>query len=238
MGAPPELIVALDVPSSGAVRALLSNLPSEIAWYKVGLELFAAEGPRALAELRAQGKKIFLDLKLHDIPHTVERAVAAAAQHGIGLLTLHAAGGRAMLLSAARAAQALGPRAPKLIAVTTLTSLSQADLTELGVSRQLKDHSLALGELALDCGLDGLVSAAGEVEDLRRRFGAAPLLITPGIRPSGSVPGDQKRVATPSLAVRAGANFLVVGRPILEAPDPCAAACAILKEIRAAQPGP
>ncbi|MBI2442259.1 MAG: orotidine-5'-phosphate decarboxylase [Lentisphaerae bacterium] len=234
MVALPELIVALDVPSLPALRTLLQKLPSAINWYKIGLELFAAEGPRALAELHSQGKKIFLDLKLHDIPHTVERAVAAAAQHGIGLLTLHAAGGRAMLLSAARAAQAMGPSAPKLIAVTTLTSLKETDLIELGISRPLKDQAIALGKLSLDCGLDGLVASAWEVEDLRRRFGAAPLLVTPGIRPAGSALGDQKRVATPSLAVRAGANFLVVGRPILDAADPRVAAAAILDEIRAA----
>lgn len=234
----PELIVALDIPSSRALPALLRSLPGEILWYKVGLELFAAEGPRALSELRAHGKKIFLDLKLHDIPHTVERAVAAAAQHGVELLTLHAAGGRAMLQAATRAAQALGPKAPRLIAVTTLTSLTQTDLTETGISRQLPDQTLALAELALDCRLDGLVAAVADVEQLRRSFGPAPLLITPGIRPTGSALGDQKRVATPAMATQAGANFLVVGRPILEAPDPRAAAEAILNEIRAAVAAP
>jgi len=229
---PPELIVALDMPSSQSLSALLPGLPREILWFKVGLELFAAEGPRALDPLRAQGKKIFLDLKLHDIPHTVERAVTAAAQHGIGMLTLHASGGRAMLEAAVQAAQIAGARAPKLIAVTTLTSLSQADLTEIGISREMKDQALALGELALDSGLDGLVASAQEVEHLRRRFGPKPLLVTPGIRPAGGAAGDQKRVATPTLAVRAGSNFLVVGRPILEAADPGAAALAILNEIR------
>lgn len=230
----PELIVALDIPSSRALPALLRSLPGEIIWYKVGLELFAAEGPSALAALRAHGKQIFLDLKLHDIPHTVERAVAAAAQHGVELLTLHAAGGRAMLQAAARAAQALGPKAPKLIAVTTLTSLTQTDLTETGISRQLPDQTLAMAELALECGLDGLVAAVADVAQLRRRFGPTPLLITPGIRPMGSALGDQKRVATPAMATQAGANFLVVGRPILEAPDPRAAATAILAEMKSA----
>lgn len=229
---PPELIVALDMPSSQALSALLQCLPREILWFKVGLELFAAEGPRALAPLRAQGKKIFLDLKLHDIPRTVERAVAAAARHGIGMLTLHAAGGRSMLKAAAQAAQAIGARAPKLIAVTTLTSLSQADLAEIGINRAMKDQALCLSELALAAGLDGLVASAQEVEDLRRHFGQGPLLVTPGIRPADGALGDQKRVATPTLAVRAGSNFLVVGRPILEAADPRTAALAILNEIR------
>ena len=246
---PPQLIIALDMPSSRALGALLQGLPHEILWFKIGLELFTAEGPRALDPLRAQGKKIFLDLKLHDIPHTVERTVAVAAQHGIGMLTLHASGGRSMLEAAAQAAQNVGARAPKLIAVTTLTSLNQTDLADIGISRVLKDQALALGELALASGLDGLVASAREVEHLRHRFGPEPLLVTPGLRPafaqvasavakeamtdkSAGKPGDQKRVATPTLAVRSGSNFLVVGRPILEAADPHAAALAILNEIR------
>ena len=231
---PPELIVALDMPSSQALSTLLQSLPREIVWFKVGLELFAAEGPRALAPLHAQGKKIFLDLKLHDIPRTVERTVTAAAQHSVGMLTLHAAGGRAMLKAAAQAAQAIGPNAPKLIAVTSLTSLSQADLAEIGISRALKDQALALGELALTSGMDGLVASAQEVEHLRQHFGQKLLLVTPGIRPTDGALGDQKRVATPTMAVQAGSNFLVVGRPILEATDPNTAALAILNEIQIA----
>ena len=229
---PPQLIVALDLPSAQALGALLQDLPREISWFKVGLELFTADGPRALEPLRARGKKIFLDLKLHDIPNTVARAVNAAAQHGVGMLTLHAAGGRAMLESAAQAARACGARAPKLIAVTTLTSLSQTDLADIGVGRELKDQALCLSELALAAGLDGLVASAQEIEHLRRHFGPGPLLVTPGIRPADGNAGDQKRVATPTLAVRSGSNFLVVGRPILEAKDPRAAALAILNEMR------
>jgi len=228
----PQLIVALDLPSARPLPALLQSLPREILWFKVGLELFVAEGPRALEPLRAQGKKIFLDLKLHDIPNTVARAVTAATQHGIDMLTLHAAGGRVMLQAAAQAARSAGARAPKLIAVTTLTSLSQTDLADIGVGRTVKDQALCLSELALACGLDGLVASAQEVASLRQRLGQGPLLVTPGIRPAAGTPGDQKRVATPALAVRAGSNFLVVGRPILEAADPHAAALAILDEIR------
>ena len=231
---PPQLIIALDMPSAQALSALLQCLPREIVWFKVGLELFAAKGPRAFAPLRAQGKKIFLDLKLHDIPHTVERAVAAAAHHGIGMLTLHAAGGRAMLQAAVQAAHSGHGQAPKLIAVTTLTSLDQADLAEIGIGRTVADQALCLSELALASGMDGLVASAQEVEHLRRHFGPGPLLVTPGIRPAGGEAGDQKRVATPTLAVRAGSNFLVVGRPIIEATDPQAAAMAILNEIRIA----
>lgn len=229
---PPELIIALDTPSAQELPALIQRLPREILWYKVGLELFTAEGPRALEPLKARGKKIFLDLKLHDIPHTVERAVAAAARHGVGLLTLHAAGGRSMLQAAADAADSFHGQAPKLIAVTTLTSLNQADLAEIGVGRTVADQALALGELALKSGMDGLVAAAQETERLRRNFGPGPLLITPGIRPAAGKSGDQKRVATPTLATQAGSNFLVVGRPILEAEDPYAAAMSILTEMR------
>lgn len=229
---PPQLIVALDMSSSQSLPELLQSLPREILWFKVGLELFTAEGPHALAPLHDQGKKIFLDLKLHDIPRTVERAVAAAAHHGVDMLTLHATGGRAMLRAAAQAAQAAGAHAPKLIAVTTLTSLSQTDLTEIGIGHAMKDQALALGALALDSGLDGLVASAQEVESLRFRFGLEPLLVTPGIRPTDGTLDDQKRVATPTLAVRAGSNFLVVGRPILGAKDPRNAALAILYEIR------
>ncbi len=228
---PPQLIIALDTPSSQSLRDLLQELPADILWFKVGLELFTAEGPRALDALLKQNKKIFLDLKLHDIPRTVERAVAAAGQHGIGMLTLHATGGRAMLQAAAKAAQAAGTRAPKLIAVTTLTSLNQTDLTEVGIGRKLPDQALALGKLALDSGIDGLVCSALEAAQLRRCFPKA-LLVTPGIRPADGAVGDQKRTATPTMAVRAGSDFLVVGRPILEATDPRAAALAILDEMR------
>lgn len=245
----PQLVVALDLPTSQNLTGLLRALPGEIAWFKVGLELFTAEGPRALEPLRAQGKKIFLDLKLHDIPHTVERAVAAAARHHVNMLTLHAGGGRAMLRAAAQAARDAGAQAPKLVAVTTLTSLCPSDLEEVGVCRAIEDQARALGELALDAGLDGLVTSAQEVEHLRRQLGPGPLLVTPGIRPAcapiataGSpavtTNGDQKRVATPALAVRAGSNFLVVGRPIMAAADPRAAALAILNEMRnASGPG-
>ncbi|NLE67861.1 MAG: orotidine-5'-phosphate decarboxylase [Lentisphaerae bacterium] len=230
----PRLVVALDIPSSRSLPALLQGLPPALEWFKVGLELFAAEGPRALAPLREAGKRVFLDLKLHDIPRTVARAVDACARHGVGLLTLHAAGGRAMLEAAARAAREAGPRAPKLIAVTTLTSLDAGDLADLGIVRALSDQAEALAHLALEAGIDGLVTSVHEAAALRRRFGPKPLLVTPGIRPADGAADDQKRVDTPARAVRAGADFLVVGRPILEASDPRAAAEAILADMRSA----
>jgi orotidine-5'-phosphate decarboxylase len=230
----PELIVALDVPRTRDLRALLRKLPSEVDFFKIGLELFVAEGAQALTLLARRNRRVFLDLKLHDIPRTVANAVTAAGRYGVALLTVHALGGRAMLRAAAEAAAAGGPAAPKLVAVTTLTSLDAGDFNELGIGRPLGAQALALGALALESGIHGLVTAAHEARGLRDRFGATPLLVTPGIRPAGVEHGDQKRVATPTLAVQAGATHLVVGRPILEAPDPGQAAAAILEEINAA----
>ncbi len=227
----PELIVALDVPSPDDVRPIVEHMPAEITFYKVGLELFTAGGPPVFRPLLAAGKRVFLDLKLHDIPRTVARAVGAAARHGVSMLTVHAGGGRAMLVAAAAAAADAGPGAPKLVAVTTLTSLDQNDLTELGIARGLVEHTHALGALAIDCGIDGLVCSPLEVGAFRQRLGPGPLLVTPGVRPAGSNVGDQKRIATPRMAVAAGASHLVIGRPILDAEDPGAAALAILQEI-------
>ena len=161
----------------------------------------------------------------------MERAVKAAARHGVEMLTIHSCGGRAMLRAAVDAARSCGAKPPKLIAVTALTSLDQKDLNDLGISRTPAQQVLALADLALSCGVDGLVSSPQEVEMLRGRFGPRPILVTPGIRLPGEDAGDQKRVATPTAAVRAGANFLVVGRPIIDAADPAAAARAILKEL-------
>lgn len=225
----PEIIIALDVPSSDKIKNIVNTLPETITFYKVGLELFAADGPAALDYLKQTNRKIFLDLKLHDIPRTVERAVASAAKHGVNLLTVHAGGGREMLKAAAKAAKENGNL--KIIAVTTLTSLNSEDLREMGVTRPLLDHTLALGELAISAGIDGLVCSPNEASSFRQKLGSKPILITPGIRPAGADVGDQKRVATPEMAVRAGANYLVVGRPILEAKDPRAAAEEILKQM-------
>lgn len=227
---PSQLIVALDVAGAAEALALIDRLPPEVSWYKIGLELFCAEGPAVVQAVRARGRNVFLDLKLHDIPRTVERAVMAAARHGAGMLTIHSCGGRAMLKAAADAARRC-PQPPKLIAVTTLTSLDQRDLAELGIARDPQIHVMAMADMALKQGISGLVCSPQEVEGLRARFGARTVLVTPGIRPAGSDPGDQKRVATPAAAARAGADFLVVGRPILDAPDPAASARAIIKEM-------
>lgn len=243
-----ELIVALDVPSSDSIPQVVDMLPAEIVYYKVGLELFASEGPRAFKYLKKKNKKIFLDLKLHDIPRTVARAVTAAGRHGVALLTVHATGGYEMLKAAAESAKNLGKFAPKLVAVTTLTSLSGDDLKEMGVSQPLKEHTLVLGKMAISAGIDGVVCSVHEAAAFRSTLGKDPILITPGIRlrpslsiatvgqirPAGADAGDQKRIATPEMAVRAGSNFLVVGRPILQADNPAAVAREILKEMKEA----
>ncbi len=228
----PELIVALDLPSSREIPAILDALPPELTFFKLGLELFCAEGPDALKPLLERDMNIFLDLKLHDIPHTVERAVHSAAAHGVKLLTVHTCGGRAMLAAAAKAAAACGDQAPALIGVTTLTSLNQDDFADLGITRTLPEQALALGRLASDAGIDGLVTSVHEAAALRAALGPDLLLVTPGIRLPTDDIGDQKRIATPSAAVQAGSNYLVVGRPILNAPDPAAAARAMLENMR------
>ncbi len=226
-----QLIVALDVPTANEIPNIVSQLPEEITYYKIGLELFTASGPDALKYLTDHGKKIFLDLKLHDIPRTVARAIEAAAQHQVALMTVHAGGGRDMLNAATQSAAAMGSKAPKIVAVTTLTSLDQHDLGELGIQRKLAEHTAALGKLAIDCGIDGLVCSPLEVAAFRHSLGATPILVTPGIRPAGGELGDQKRVATPAMAVKDGSSFLVVGRPILSAESPAEAAREILRQM-------
>lgn len=232
------LIVALDRPSSTEAGIVLNKMPESVEWFKVGLELFTADGPAALALLKAKKKNIFLDLKLHDIPNTVARAVRAAAAREVSLLTIHALGGEAMMRAAAEAAKEIdtkahpGPaRAPKIIAVTVLTSHSREDLARIGILRPVSEEVFALAELALKSGVDGLVASVNEAQALREKFGQDFILIVPGIRPAGAGKGDQKRTATPAAAVKAGADYLVVGRPIIDAQDPRAAAMAIMEEM-------
>jgi len=228
----PELIVALDVPDAAMIEPILARLPPEVDYFKVGLELYTAEGHRPLEILARHGKRIFLDLKLHDIPRTVANAVTSALKFNVALMTVHAMGGRAMMKAAAEAA---GDGGLRLVAVTTLTSLNADDFKDLGICRTLPDQAIALGELAMVSGIHGLVTSVHEARALRDKFGPKPILVTPGIRPAGADIGDQKRVATPDAAVKAGATYLVVGRPILDAADPSAAARQILVEIDKAQ---
>lgn len=230
-----ELIVALDLPDAKSIAGIVDNLASEVSWYKVGLELFTREGAHALTPLVERKKRIFLDLKFHDIPRTVERAIASAARLGVSMLTVHASGGKAMLKAAANAVKNF-ENPPILVAVTTLTSLDAFDFRDLGIARTVGEQALALADMALAAGIDGLVTSVLEAPLLRENFGSSPVLVTPGIRPTGSDSADQKRIATPAMAVKSGSDYLVVGRPIIEAPTPILAAKEIIREMRAAKP--
>jgi orotidine-5'-phosphate decarboxylase len=225
----PQLIVALDTPDAAAALALASEIGTSVQWLKVGLQLYLAAGEDVVRELKGRGYSVFLDLKLHDIPNTVAGAIQSLGRLDVDLLTVHASGGRAMLTAAADAARSL-PRPPRLVAVTVLTSIDSAALAETGVSSPPADQVLRLGRLAAGCGLDGLVCSPEEAALLRAALPDV-LLVTPGVRTARDAAGDQRRVATPSAALAAGANMLVVGRPITAAADPRAAAEAILAEM-------
>jgi orotidine-5'-phosphate decarboxylase len=229
---PHELIVALDVPSAREAAGAVREIGDAVSFYKVGLELFLADGPETLRMLKGEGKNVFLDLKLHDIPRTVERAVGSCLKYGADLLTIHATGSVAMIAGAAKAVREAGA-ATKILAVTLLTSLDQSDLDLLGVSRPVADEVVALGRMAVGAGAHGLVCSPKEAASRRAALGAGPVLVTPGVRPAGGDVGDQKRVATPTMALRAGATHLVVGRPVMEATDRRAAALAIRAEMDA-----
>ena len=227
-----RLIVALDTPDLAAAEALVDRLAGVVAHFKVGSILYTAAGPAAVEMVRKRGARVFLDLKYHDIPATVTGAVEAAVRLGVGLLTVHASGGAAMLRAAAAAARAAGSDRPRIVAVTVLTSLDRATLYgELGVPVAVEGHAVNLALLARDAGCDGVVASARESGRLRALLGPAMLIVTPGIRPAGGRADDQVRIATPAAAIRAGADYLVVGRPITEAADPAAAAASVLAEI-------
>jgi len=223
-----RLAFALDVPTLEQARSFVEQLHSDVGVFKVGLELFTAVGPAVLAPIHERNRRVFLDLKLHDIPATVERAVAAAVGLGVSYLTLHAAAGPAALRAAARVAA--GSQL-QLLAVTLLTSADEALLEAVGLRGPLPSAVSRLARLAVDSGIGGLVCAASECTELRDELGDDVLLVTPGVRPAGADVQDQKRVATPSSALAAGADLLVVGRPIRDAREPRAAARAILQEI-------
>ena len=226
-----ELIVALDVPSRAEVAATLDRLGDAVGFYKIGLELFSAEGPDVVRLVKDAGKRVFLDLKLHDIPRTVERAVKSIGRLGVDLATIHASGGRAMIRAAAEAAASFGAAAPKILAVTCLTSLDQGDLDDLGIARPMPSQVEALGLLAVTNGADGIVCSPQEARSMRELLGEDALIVTPGVRPAGAELGDQSRVATPAAAIDAGASHLVIGRPITSADDPVAAYEAIVAEL-------
>ncbi len=227
-----ELIVALDLPGERRALELVDRLGDGVDFYKVGLELFTREGPSVLRELHTRGCRVFLDLKLHDIPNTVASAAVAARELEVELLTVHAAGG-ARMMEAAR--EALEGSATRLLGVTVLTSLSAGELAASWGRSGLRpeDEVVRLAVQARECGVDGVVAAPSEVGPLRARLGPGALLVTPGIRLSGEATHDQARVATPGSAVRSGADFLVVGRSITEADDPLRALARIRAEMNA-----
>lgn len=229
-----RLIVALDASGLPEAGALVERLAGTVGMFKVGAQLFTAAGPAAIEMVQKRGGRVFLDLKYHDIPATVGGAVHEAARLGVTLLTVHASGGTAMLRAAAEAAATAGRERPRILAVTVLTSLDRAALhRELGVPMAVEGQVVHLAVLAREAGCDGVVASPREAARLRALLGPGVLIVTPGIRPAGVGADDQARVATPGAACRAGADYLVVGRPITGAPDPAAAAEAILREIPA-----
>lgn len=232
-GGAERIVAAIDTADPARAAALAEALaPPRCGVLKLGLELFAAQGPEAVRRLAARAP-VFLDLKLHDIPNTVAGAVRALAPLRPAMLTLHAAGGAAMLAAAREAAEAAGGVRPILLAVTVLTSLDEAALAATGVAGGAAAQVVRLGRLAMAAGADGLVCSPREVAPLRQALGAAPLLVVPGIRPAGAAAGDQARTATPAEAVADGADWIVVGRPITGAADPVAAAAAIAASLAA-----
>lgn len=231
-----RLIVALDVSSAAAAQRIVAALGDSAQIYKVGMQLYTAEGPQVVRDLVNSGHQVFLDLKYHDIPNTVASAIREAAQLGVSMLTVHALGGEKMLRAAAEAARSAADVHDQLqiLAVTVLTSMDDADLHQTGVSANLLDQVLRLASTALDAGCAGVVSSAREVKALRAKLGRNFLIITPGVRPAGTDHADQARVVTPAEAIQAGATHIVVGRPITAAENPAAAARAIQQEIRLA----
>lgn len=226
----PKVIVALDFPDARSALALAQRLDPTQCRVKVGKELFTAAGPALVEQLVAGGFGVFLDLKFHDIPNTAAAACRAAAGLGVWMLNVHASGGRAML-RAAREALPPAQSAPKLIAVTLLTSMNAADLADIGMGGTPESVVLRLAALAQECALDGVVCSAREAQALRARCGADFALVTPGIRPADANADDQQRVMTPAGAIASGASYLVIGRPITRAPDPLTALAAINAEI-------
>lgn len=221
-----RLIAALDAPSRGEADALVARLGGVPSWVKLGLELFCAEGPAIVTDHVARGHRVMLDLKLHDIPETVARATARVAALGAELCTVHAAGGRAMLEAAVRSAGKT-----RVLAVTVLTSLDESDLVQIGAAGPVRDLVVRRAELAIAAGCAGVVASPHEIAAIRAVAPAGFLIVTPGVRPAGAAAGDQKRVMTPRQAREAGADLVVVGRPLRDAPDPIAAARAIVAEL-------
>ena len=227
-----RVIIPLDVSSVSGALALVDQLGDEVDFYKIGFELYTRGGIEVVRELVSRDKRVFLDIKLHDIPNTVARAVEAASDLGVDLLTLHASGGQRMMEAAAEARSGH----LKLLGVTVLTSMTTDEMVSVWGRKisLVRDEVFRLANLGKEAGLDGIVSSALEASWIRQKLGPSFLIVTPGIRPAGSNSDDQNRVATPKEAVRSGADFLVIGRPITQADDPSSAFAAVLKEVEEA----
>jgi orotidine-5'-phosphate decarboxylase len=230
-----RLIVALDMPTTEQVMKAVDTLGDTVGYYKIGMESFYGMGHTVLAQMASRNKRIFLDLKLHDIPNTVARSIKALCQFSPAMTTLHAAGGPKMLKAAVEAAdewsaQSNRPR-PKLVAITVLTSLGEQEWAAMGHQKNIRESALRLSMMCREAGIDGVVASPQEAASIRALCGNDFLIVTPGIRPLNQEHGDQTRTATPAEALKAGSDYLVVGRPILAAPDPQAAAKAILQEM-------
>ncbi|MCG7534837.1 orotidine-5'-phosphate decarboxylase [Pseudoalteromonas sp. OOF1S-7] len=227
-----KVLIALDYDNEAAALAFVSQLSPNECRLKVGKEMFTYFGPQFVSKLIDKGFDVFLDLKFHDIPNTVAKAVTAAAELGVWMVNVHASGGTEMMSKAKQALEVYGDKAPLLIAVTVLTSMDQAQLSKLGVDKTPQEQVLYLAKLAKESGLDGVVCSAQEAQTLKAELGNDFCLVTPGIRPSGSDAGDQKRIMTPELAIKSGSDYLVVGRPITQATDPVKALSAINESIK------
>jgi len=224
------LISALDVPEMETALAMVDKFGEEVQWYKVGKQIFTKFGPEIVRSLKSRGKKVFLDLKFHDIPNTVAQAIRSAASIGADIVNVHASGGPAMLTAAAQAARETGVT---VIAVTVLTSLDENELRAIGLQATPAEQVVRLAKLTKDCGLAGVVCSPKEITLVREACGRDFLTVVPGIRPAGAAAGDQKRIMTPAEAAKAGADYIVVGRPILQADDPQGAARAVNAELAA-----
>ncbi len=222
-----RIIVALDVPTQKPALELVGKLRDRISFFKIGLQLYTAEGPEIVRAVSSTGSKVWLDLKLHDIPNTVARAVESANRLGAQVLTIHLSGGSEMI----RAAIAARSENMLLLGVTVLTSSTEETLREIGIQDKVEDQVLRLAKLGVEAGIDGVVASPHEIETLRREFGDRIKIVVPGVRPNWSTAGDQKRVMTPREALQAGADYLVVGRPITAHRNPSEAAEKILAEI-------
>ena len=231
-----RLIVALDVDTKEKALALVEQLKGSVKIFKIGSELFTSCGPEIVAAVRSKGCGLFLDLKFHDIPNTVAKAVTAATRLGVSIINVHALGGYDMMKKCAKAvekeAKALKITKPKLIAVTILTSTDENSLKKIGIDDNMEKQVLKLAKLAKDASLDGVVASPSEVKLIRRELGQEFIIVTPGVRPEWAAANDQKRIATPKEAILNGATYIVVGRPIVEAPDPLEAAKRISEEMR------